>query len=108
MTELRNDISHQCKVMLKVKKNPIRTPVEKLLAEEQAIFRPSRSATEQILNGHILIEKDLQDQRDLYSNLIDLKKLSTKTSTWKKTSHKSYIITQYWWITKYELSFTRQ
>ena len=45
-----------------------------IIAEEQAGFWAGKSTTEQILNLHILCEKYLQHQQDLYHVFIDFKK----------------------------------
>ena len=67
-------ISHPCKVMLKIMLNRLKPQPKKIIAEEQAGFRAGRSTTEQILNLHILCEKYLQHQQDLYHVFIDFKK----------------------------------
>ena len=60
--------------MLKIILNKLKPQVEKIIAEEQAGFRAARSTTEQIFNLHILCEKYLQHQQDLYHVFIDFKK----------------------------------
>ncbi|GFO33582.1 endonuclease-reverse transcriptase, partial [Plakobranchus ocellatus] len=50
-------ISHPSKVMLKVILNRLKPEAEKIIAEEQAGFRPGRSTVEQICNVRILMEK---------------------------------------------------
>ena len=67
-------ISHPSKVMLKILLNRLKPQAEKIIAEEQAGFRPGRSTTEQIFNVTILCEKYLQHQQDLYHVFIDFKK----------------------------------
>ena len=67
-------ISHSSKVMRKIILNNLKPQTEKIIAEEQAGFRAGRSTTEQIFNLHILIEKYLQHQQDLYHVFIDFKK----------------------------------
>ena len=67
-------ISHPSKVMLKVILNRLKPQAEKIITEEQAGFRAGRSTTEQIFNLHILCEKYLQHQQDLYHVFIDFKK----------------------------------
>ena len=52
----------------------LKAQAEKLLAEEQAGFRPGRSTVEQIFNSRVIIEKHLQHQRDLFHNFVDFKK----------------------------------
>ena len=47
---------------------------EKIIAEEQAGFRPGRSTTEQIFNLRILCEKYLLHQQDFYNVFIGFKK----------------------------------
>ncbi|GFN74780.1 endonuclease-reverse transcriptase [Plakobranchus ocellatus] len=56
-------ISHPSKVMLKVILNRLKPEAEKIIAEEQAGFRPGRSTVEQICNVRILMEKYLQHQQ---------------------------------------------
>ena len=53
-------ISHPSQVMLKILLNRLKPQAEKIIAEEQAGFRPGRSTTEQIFNLRILCEKYLQ------------------------------------------------
>ena len=60
--------------MLKILLNRLKPQAEKIIAEEQAGFRPGRSTTEQIFNLRILSEKYLQHQQDLYHVFIDFKK----------------------------------
>ena len=67
-------ISHPSKVMLKIILNRLKPQAEKIIAEEQAGFRAGRSNTEQIFNLHILREKYVQHQQDLYHVFIDFKK----------------------------------
>ena len=67
-------ISHPSKVMLKILLNRLKPQAEKIIAEEQADFRPGRSTTEQICNLRILCEKYLQHQQDLYHVFVDFKK----------------------------------
>ena len=67
-------ISHPSKVMLKIILNRLQPEAEKIIAEEQAGFRPGRSTTEQIFNLRILCERYLQHQQDLYHVFIDFKK----------------------------------
>ena len=67
-------ISHPSKVMLKIILNGLKPEVEKIIAEEQAGFRPGRSTTEQIFNLGILCERYLQHQQDLYHVFIDFEK----------------------------------
>jgi len=67
-------ISHPSKVMLRIILNRLKGKAEEVLSEEQAGFRAGRSTVEQILNCHILIEKHLEQQRELYHNFIDFKK----------------------------------
>ena len=66
-------ISHQSKVMLKIILR-LKSQAEKIIAEEQAGFRASKSTTEQIFNQRILCEKYLQHQQDLYHVFIDFEK----------------------------------
>ena len=67
-------ISHPSKVRLKIILNRLKPQAEKIIAEEQAGFRAGKSTTEQIFNLHILCEKYLQHQQDLYHVFIDFKK----------------------------------
>ena len=67
-------ISHPSKVMLKIILNRLKPQVKKIIAKEQAGFRAGGSTTEQIFNLHILCEKYLQHQQDLYHVFIDFKK----------------------------------
>ncbi|KAK2177396.1 hypothetical protein NP493_599g02057 [Ridgeia piscesae] len=67
-------ISHPSKVMLNILLNRLKPQAEKIIAEEQAGFRPGRSTTEQIFNLRILCGKYLQHQQDLYHVFIDFKK----------------------------------
>ena len=60
--------------MLKIILNRLKPQAEKVIAEEQAGFRASRSTTEQIFNLRILCEKYIQHQQDLYHVFIDFKK----------------------------------
>ena len=60
--------------MLKIILNRLKPKAEKIIAEEQAGFRASRSTTEQILNLRIHCEKYLQHQKDLYHFFVDFKK----------------------------------
>ena len=60
--------------MLRVILNRLKKEAEEHLAEEQAGFRPGRSTVEQIFNCHIMMEKHLQHQKELFHNFIDFKK----------------------------------
>ncbi|GFN94160.1 LINE-1 retrotransposable element orf2 protein [Plakobranchus ocellatus] len=60
--------------MLKDILNRLKLEAEKIIAEEQAGFRPGRSTVEQICNIRILMEKYLQHQQDLHHVFIDFKK----------------------------------
>ena len=53
------------KFMLRVILNPLRAKAEKLLAEEQAGFRPCQSTVEQILISQVIIERRLRHQCSL-------------------------------------------
>ena len=64
-------VSHPSKVMLKIILNRLKPQAEKIITEEQADFRAARSTTEQIFNLHILCEKYIQHQQDLYHVFID-------------------------------------
>ena len=67
-------ISHTGKVLLRVILNRLQPQVEKLLAEEQAGFRPGRSTVEQIFNLRIICEKYRELNKELHHNFIDFKK----------------------------------
>ena len=60
--------------MLRVILKRLKPQAEEIIAEEQAVFRAGRSATEQIFNLRILCEKYLQHQQNLYHVFIDFKK----------------------------------
>ena len=60
--------------MLKIILNCLRPNADKIIADEQADFRPGHSTTEQIFNLRILCERYLQRQQDLYHVFIDFKK----------------------------------
>ena len=64
--------------MLKIILNRLKPQAEKIIAEEQAGFRPGRSTTEQIFNLRILCEKYLQNQQDIYHVFLDFKKALDK------------------------------
>ncbi|GFN85430.1 endonuclease-reverse transcriptase [Plakobranchus ocellatus] len=49
--------SHPSKVVLKVILNRLKPEAEKIIAEEQAGFRPGRTTVEEICNVRILMEK---------------------------------------------------
>ena len=66
-------ISHASKLMLKIILNRLKPQAEKIIAEEQASFRPGRSTTEQIFNLRILWERCLQHQQDLFHVFVDFK-----------------------------------
>ena len=59
--------------MLKIILNRLKPQAEKIIAEEQAGFRAGRGTIE-IFNLHILCEKYLRHQQDLYHVFIDFKK----------------------------------
>ncbi|GFO49391.1 endonuclease-reverse transcriptase [Plakobranchus ocellatus] len=67
-------INHPRKVLLKVILNGLNPWAERIIAEEQAGFRPRCSTTEQICKLRILMEKYLQHQQELQHIFIDLKK----------------------------------
>ena len=69
-----NLISHASKVMLKILLNRLTLHAETIIAEEQAVFRPGRSTTEQIFSLRILCERYLQHQQDLFHVFVDFKK----------------------------------
>ena len=64
-------ISHPSKVLLKIILDRLNPEAEKIIAEEQAGFRPGRSTTEQIFNLKKICERYLQHQQDLYHVFID-------------------------------------
>ena len=76
MPELPNDQPQQTpsKVTLKIILNRLKPQAEKIIAEEQADFRPGKNTTEQIFNLQILFAKYLQHQQDLYHVFTDFKK----------------------------------
>ena len=78
-------ISHPSKVMLKIILNRLKPEAEKIIAEEQAGFRPGRSTTEQIFNLGILCERYLQHQQDRTSIMFLL--TSKRHSTGYGTQH---------------------
>jgi len=67
-------ISHSRKEILRIILNRLKPMVDDILAEEHAGFRDGKSTTEQIFNIKLLVEKQLDDQRELYHNFIDSKK----------------------------------
>ena len=62
------------KIILRVTLNRLQTMAEELLAEEQAGIGPGRSTVEQIFSNRIVIEKNLQHQRDLFYSFINFRK----------------------------------
>ncbi|GFO50541.1 RNA-directed DNA polymerase (reverse transcriptase) domain containing protein [Plakobranchus ocellatus] len=72
-------ISHPSKVMLKVILNRLKPEAEKIIAEEQAGFRPGRSTVEQICNVRILMEKYLQHQQSSTMSSLILKRHLTES-----------------------------
>ena len=86
-------ISHPSKAMLKTMLNRLKPQAEKIIAEEQTVFRAGRSNTDQIFNLQILCEKYFQHQQDLYHVFIDFKKAFDRvwrTALW--ATMKKYII----------------
>ena len=78
-------IGHPSKVMLKITLNRLKPQAEKIIAEEQAVFRARRSTTEHIFNLQILREEYLQHQQDLCHVFPDFKKAFDKvwhTTLW--------------------------
>ena len=67
-------IPHASKILLRIILNRLNSQAETILAEEQAGFRKSRSTIEQILNCRILMEKHIENNKDVYHNFIDFKK----------------------------------
>ena len=59
--------------MLKMILYRLKPGAEKIIAEEQAGFRPGRSTTEPIFNLRIHCERYLQHQQDLYHVFTDFK-----------------------------------
>ena len=76
-------ISHPSKVMLKITLNRLKPKAEKIIAEEQAGFRASRSTTEQIFNLWILCDVSLQHQQlvSWYFELSQPKKITSRLKT---------------------------
>ena len=76
--------------MLIILLNRLKQQVEKIIADEQAGFRPGRSTTEQIFNLRILCEKRLQHKQDLYHVFIDFKEAFDRVwhaALWATTGH---------------------
>ena len=69
--------SHPSKIMLRV---ILTAKAEELLAEEQAGSRSGQSTVEQIFSNRVIIEKHLLNQRDLFHNFIDFKKIFHSSS----------------------------
>ena len=67
-------IPHASKILLRIILNRLNPQAETILAEEQAGSRKSRSTIEQILNCRILMEKHIENNKDVYHNFIDFKK----------------------------------
>ena len=67
-------ISHPSKVMLKIILNRPKPQAERIIAEDQALFKAGRNTTEQIFNLRILCKKYPQRQQDIYHAFIDFKK----------------------------------
>ena len=59
--------------MLRLILNRLKAKAEERLAEERAGLRPGRSTVEQIFKTRVVVEKQLQYQRDLFNNFIDFK-----------------------------------
>ncbi|GFS04188.1 endonuclease-reverse transcriptase [Elysia marginata] len=64
--------------MRKVVLNSLKHEAEKIIADEQAGFRPGRSTVEQIFNVRILMEKYLHQQQKLHRVFIKFKKAFDK------------------------------
>ena len=73
-------ISHSSKIMLRLILNRLKAKAEERLAEERAGLRPGRSTVEQIFKTRVVVEKQLQYQRDLFHNSTDFK--TTFYSIW--------------------------
>ena len=67
-------ISHTSKILLMIILTRLIPQAEDILSEEQAVFRKNRSTTEQILNCRLIMEKHIDQQRQVYHNFIDYKK----------------------------------
>ena len=67
-------ISHPSKVMFQIILNRLKAKAEELPEEDQAGFRPGRSAVQQIFNSQVITEKHLQHQRDQFHKFIYFKK----------------------------------
>ena len=66
-------ISHTCKILLRIILNRLIPQAEDILAEEQAGFKKNRSTTKQILNCRLIMEKHIDQQRQVYHNFIGYK-----------------------------------
>ena len=66
-------IPYASKILLRIILNRLNPQAETILAEEQAGFRKSRITIEQILNCRLLMEKHLENRKDVYHNFIDFK-----------------------------------
>ena len=64
-------ISHTSKILLRIILNRLIPQAEDILAEEQAGFIKNRSTTEHILNCRLIMEKHIDQQRQVYHNFID-------------------------------------
>ena len=67
-------MSQKVFLVLNFAQNRLKPQVEKIINEEQAVFKAGRSTTEQIFNLRILCERYLQHQQDLYHVFTDFKK----------------------------------
>ena len=67
--------SHTSNILLRTILNRLTPQAEDILADEQTGFRQHRSTTEHVLNCRILLEKHVDQQRQVYHNVIDFKKV---------------------------------
>ena len=66
--------------MLRVILNRLIDHAEQIMEEEEVGFRTWKSTTEQILNSRVLVEKQLEHQKDLFHDFIDCKKAFDRVS----------------------------
>ena len=69
-------ISHTSKIISRIILNRLTPQAEGILYDEQVGFIKNCSTTEHILNCRILMEKHMDQQRQVYHNFIDFKKPS--------------------------------
>ena len=66
--------SHIRKIRLRIILNRLIPQTEDIIAEEQAGFRKNRSTTKHIINCRLIMEKHIDQQRQVYHNFINYKK----------------------------------